>query len=142
MKIGLISCVSTKQEGTHKAKDLYISDLFKKSFLYCSQNYNVTLILSAKYFVLSPEAEIENYNLTLNNFSKKDRQVWAVRCYNQLKANGILSNDNEIYWHCGVNYNKYLSYLIQKNYPAIKQFFPLKGLGIGNQLKWYKLKNV
>ena len=33
-KIVLVSCVSKKNRGTHKAKDLYASPLFRKAYEY------------------------------------------------------------------------------------------------------------
>ncbi len=49
-QIVLISCVSKKLNAKSKAKDLYISPLFKKNLKYAtSLNPDETFILSAKY---------------------------------------------------------------------------------------------
>lgn len=141
MTIGIMSCVSTKLKGTHKAKDIYISNLFNKSYEYCIKKYDLIIILSAKYYVLNLDDEINYYDLTLNKFSEKQKIAWAARCYIQLKNKHLLNNNNEIFWHCGINYNIYISQLINNYFPDIKQNFLLKGLTIGNQLKWYKEKN-
>jgi hypothetical protein len=131
MDIGFISCVSKKRNGTHKAKDLYISDLFIKSYNYCLKNYDEVYILSAKYGLLLPDTKIKNYNMTLNKFTIKEKKIWSYKTYNQIISK--IKIDDVIHWHCGINYRKYLS-IVLKN----KQKTPLLGLGIGKQLKWYK----
>jgi hypothetical protein len=131
MNIGIISCVSKKLEGKHPAKELYVSDLFLKSYAYAIKNYDKVIILSAKYGVVLPEDIIESYELTLNNFSERRKKNWAYDTYHELIKH--LDKEDIVYWHCGENYNKYIRRVI-----AGKQVFPMKGLGIGRQLKWYK----
>ncbi|UZQ49968.1 DUF6884 domain-containing protein [Clostridium kluyveri] len=66
-KIVLISCVSKKLSYPAKAKDMYISQLFKLNFNYANfiKADNI-FILSAKYGLLKLDKEIEPYNETLN----------------------------------------------------------------------------
>ena len=69
-KIVLISCVSQKRTQRSKAKDLYVSVLFKKNLAYARRlNPDAIYILSAKYCLLDLETEIDPYNLTLNTMS-------------------------------------------------------------------------
>lgn len=94
-KIVLVSCVSKKNRGTHKAKDLYASPLFRKAYEYAeSLNPDKIFILSAKYHLLDPEAIVEDYNMTLNTFSAAERKEWA---------NVVLEQD-EIIFLAGKNY--------------------------------------
>lgn len=131
MDIGIISCVSKKKKGVFKAKELYTSDLFKKSLNYCLKHYDKTYILSAKYGFLLLDDFIEDYDLTLNNFKEREKKIWAYHTYRQM-INHIDNKHDVLFWHCGVNYRKYLMKKFTKNKT------PLKGLGIGFQLKWYK----
>lgn len=131
MDIGIISCVSKKLKGTHKAKDIYISDLFKKSYTYSKSKYDKVIILSAKYGVLLEDTIIEDYDLTLNNFTVKQKKIWSIKTYNQLIK--IINNDDILYWHCGINYKKYLRQLLKK----YRQIDNIK-LPIGKLLKYYK----
>ena len=63
--------------------------------------------------------------------SEKERKVWAYKCYTQLKLKNV-NFEEEAVFLCGLNYNKYL----------IRKFkngkYPLKHLGIGKQLGFYK----
>ena len=70
-KIGLISCVSMKQNREADASNLYISPLFKKSKEYAIDRLDKFYILSAKHGLLKPTDRIHPYELTLNNMSKQ-----------------------------------------------------------------------
>ncbi len=65
----LVSCVKPKRGYPSPAKDLYLSDWFKKAFRYASQNADEWFILSAKYFLVLPDQVIEPYDLTLKSMS-------------------------------------------------------------------------
>jgi len=131
-KIVLISCSSKKLPKKSKAKELYSSDLFKKNLEYAiSLNPDKTYILSAKYGLLDLEEEIEPYNVTLNKMNKEERENWARNVIKKLKEIVDLEN-NKIIFLAG---HKYREFLI----PEIKNYeIPLKGLGIGKQLKFLK----
>lgn len=133
-RIILISCVSKKLSHRAKAKDLYISSLFKYNLKYAkSLNPDKIFILSAKYGLLDLEEEIEPYNETLNTMSSKDIKEWANNVINQLNKGADLKKD-EIIFLAGERYRKHLL-------PYISNYkIPLKGLGIGKQLKYLKEK--
>lgn len=78
LKILLISCVSKKLNYKAKAKDLYISPLFKYNYQFAkSLNPDKIFILSAKYGLIDSDDEIEPYDETLNTKSKKEIREWA-----------------------------------------------------------------
>lgn len=132
MKIVLISCASKKLPERAKAKDLYVSQLFKLNLRYaCSLNPDRIFILSAKYGLLNPDEEISPYNETLNTKSKQEIKLWADEVLKKLKNVGDLERDEFIFL-AGERYRKYLV-------PNIKNYkIPLKGMGIGKQLKFLK----
>ena len=133
--IVFIACVKQKNGEKCKAENMYISDLFKKSLSYAKKlNPEKIFILSAKYGVLELDEVIEPYELTLNNMKEVEKKQWALHCLEQLKDKGIKFDEKTVFL-CGENYRKHL----------IKEFknpeVPLKGLGIGQQLSFYK-KNI
>lgn len=104
-KIVLVSCVSKKNRGTHKAKDLYVSPLFRKAYEYAeSLNPDKIFILSAKYHLLDPEAIVEDYNKTLNTFSSVERKEWTNVVLKQMSKVGINLEQDEIIFLAGKNY--------------------------------------
>ncbi|MBS3144929.1 hypothetical protein J4208_05075 [Candidatus Woesearchaeota archaeon] len=133
-KTVLISCVSSKLTHRAKAKDLYISPLFKYNLRYArTLNPENILILSAKYGLVPLEKEIDPYNQTLNTMKDKEIKSWAEQVIHELKKEVDLNTD-EIIFLAGSRYRKYLI-------PHIKNYkIPLQGLGIGKQLQFLKGK--
>lgn len=131
-KIVLIACASKKAGHKAKAKDLYISPLFKMNLKYAeSLMPDKMFILSAKHGLLDLEKEIEPYNETLKKMASKDVKEWANNIIGKLRKTADLANDEFIFL-AGDRYRKHLI-------PCIKNYkIPLKGLGIGKQLKFLK----
>jgi hypothetical protein len=134
-QIVLISCVSKKLENKSKAKDLYVSPLFKKNLKYAtSLKPDYIFILSAKYGLVGLNEEIEPYDLTLNKMRSNEIKEWAKTVLNQLKKLTDLKIDEFIFL-AGNNYRKYLL-------PDITNYkVPMEGLPIGKQLQWLTNRN-
>lgn len=134
IKIALISCTKLKQDYPCQAKEMYLpSNLFSKAISYIKkQDYDKWFILSAKYGLLKPHKIITPYDLTLNNMKSEEIKEWSIKVFNQLIKYDIYRID----FYVGEKYRKYLIPLLEvKN---IKCNIPLKGLGIGQQLRFYK----
>ncbi|KKH45978.1 DUF6884 domain-containing protein [Methanosarcina sp. 1.H.A.2.2] len=131
-KIALISCVSKKLPCASKAKDLYVSSLFKYNLKYAkSLNPDKIFILSAKYGLVDLEREIEPYDKTLNNMTSEEIRKWADCVIDQIKKEVDLEEDEFIFL-AGEKYRKYLL-------PHISNYqIPLEGLRIGEQLQYLK----
>ena len=131
-EIVLISCVSVKLSHKAKAEELYISPLFKYGLAYAkSMRPDKIYILSAKYGLLGLNEIIEPYNTTLNTMKNDEIKIWSQKVLDQMKDKINLDSD-QIIFLAGENYRKYLI-------PYIKNYvIPLKGLGIGRQLKFLK----
>lgn len=131
-RIVLISCVSQKLPHRAKAKDLYISTLFKLSLRYAKKlNSDGVYILSAKYGLLNLKQEIDPYEQTLNNMPVYEVKRWANQVIEQIKKICVIE-ETEVVFLAGKKYRKYL--LPQLNNVQI----PLKGLRIGEQLQRLK----
>jgi hypothetical protein len=128
-KIVLISCVSKKRSYKSKARDLYISPLFKKNLQYALKlEPDQIFILSAKYGLVSLDEEIEPYDLTLNTMSAKEIKDWSERVLTGLANTADLQQDQFIFL-AGAKYRKYL--LEHLHHYEI----PFEGLTIGRQLQ-------
>lgn len=135
-KIVLVSCVSVKKDGIHKAKDLYDSAWFKKGRRVVEQIGTPWFIISAKYHLLDPEREIEKYDLTLKTMKKPEREEWARIVLSQLLP--LLEPGDEIIFLAGDAYREFLMEPLTK--AGIKFKIPMQGLGIGRQLEWFDNK--
>lgn len=132
--IVLISCVSQKQDAPCKAKDLYVSALFKKSWAYANQlKADQIYILSAKHHLLDPEKVIEPYNATLNDLGAAQRKAWAHEVLKEIEAVGLDLEHDRFVILAGKNYYRYL---LGKD--GIQHYtLPLQGQkGIGYILKF------
>ena len=135
-KIVLISCASKKLANKSKAEDLYISTLFRLSLAYAKKlKPDKIFILSAKYGLLNLNDEIATYNENLNNKPVSDIKIWAEKVVFKLGKIANLQNNMFIFF-AGKKYREYIL-------PYIKNYeIPLKGLRIGEQLKFLKEKIV
>lgn len=131
-KIIFVSCVRKKESDTLPASDLYISTWFNKASAYAKQIGDRWYILSAKYGLLSPSNIIEPYNKSLNVMPATERKEWAKKVLIQIKE--ITSPNDELIFLAGTRYREYLIEPLQKTGYIIS--IPMKGLGIGKQLKW------
>jgi len=131
-KIVLISCVSKKLPHRAKARDLYVSTLFKLNLKYANSLCPSEIyVLSAKHGLLELDREIEPYEQTLNNMRVAEIKEWASNILLQLRQVASLE-EAEFIFLAGDKYRKYLL-------PHIKNaVVPLEGLRIGGQLKRLK----
>src|SRR3989338_1480293 len=107
-RIVLISCVSTKLEKPAKARDLYISPLFKLNLAYAeSLKPGAIYILSAKYGLVPLSKTLVPYNETLNTKRLPAIRTWADRVLRQLKAKTDLKSDEFIFL-AGERYRRFL----------------------------------
>ena len=133
-KIILIACSAGKKDTHDKAKDMYTSPLFRKSWKYAQKlGYDKIFILSDKYYLLAPEDEIDTYDKSLKNCKSRERKEWTKTVLEKLtltKSN--LKNDKFIILAGKVHYE----HLIGKD--GIQNYsIPWKGVGgIGCILKF------
>jgi cytoplasmic iron level regulating protein YaaA (DUF328/UPF0246 family) len=128
-RIVLISCVSKKRLQKSRARDLYISPLFKKNLQYATRlGPDKVFVLSAKYGLVGLDDEIEPYDLTLNTMSAGEIKHWAAAVIRQLSVHADLKHDEFIFL-AGEKYRRYLL-------PHLAHYqIPFEGLTIGRQLQ-------
>jgi len=152
-QIVLISCVSRKRKTKSKAKDLYISPLFTYSLVYGQTlKPDEIFILSAKHYLLNLETEIEPYDVTLSNVSRKERdnkpnlkvlskiekKEWGRIVLEQLSKKANLEKDKFIFL-AGQSYIKPIRIeLMKRGLNNIYFEEPLKGKKQGERVKLLK----
>jgi hypothetical protein len=135
-KVILISCVSMKLDKEAKARDLYISPLFKMNLAYAElQKPDAIYILSAKYGLVDLDQIISPYELTLNTMKSGEVKDWAIDVIDQMQGKIDFQKD-EIVFLAGERYRKFLMPLCRN------AKVPLVGLGIGKQLGWLKARLI
>jgi hypothetical protein len=139
--LGLVSCAKKKRDYPCKASELCSpSALFRKAFDYASKNYDAVAILSGKYGLLLPDEEVEPYDRFLKKLSIEQVKEWSNKVFSQMKERLNLHDFDRVYFHAGKRYRQYLIPMLEKM--NIKCEVPLKSMGIGRQLAWYKQHDV
>ena len=125
----IVSCVSAKSEYSCEAGEMYQSVWFKKAIEFIgARDY---YIISAKYGLLHPHDFIQPYNLSLYDLDVKTRVEWGKSVSKSIQKK--IPYNQTIVFLAGKTYIKYIIGHLN-NY---KVGTPLKGLGIGQQLKWF-----
>ncbi len=135
-RVGLVACAKSKHDRAVPAKDLYSSELFKKTIRYTNRNYDRWYILSAKHGLVEPYTVLQPYDETLKSKPIRERRRWADRTIKQLQS--ILPGPDQclVFFHTGVVYREFVfEKLVAFGYHCE---VPLEGLGIGEQLAWYE----
>jgi hypothetical protein len=130
-KIGLVGCSRLKLAQPAPACELYVSPLFKLASRYCAATCDLWFVLSALHGLVGPEEIIEPYDQSLRQWSRAKRNVWAERVVGQMRGRGLLAASNRFLLHAGATY---ANPLVER----LKIEQPLKGLGIGERLCWYR----
>jgi hypothetical protein len=134
--VGLVGCASQKLERPAPARELYVSQLFKKASAYAELTCDRWYVLSAKHGLLRPDEVIEPYDMRLGTNRRTSPPIhqWAARVQDQLAV--------EL---AGVEHVRLVVLAGEQYRSAVRSGpwpheVPMKGLGIGQQLGWLTKK--
>lgn len=138
-RIALIGCSSTKQTTAAPARDLYISQLFRKSVAYAEATCDRWYILSAKHGLVHPDQTIEPYDMRLGvAVGEGERRVppppieqWSAKVRTQMDLELRDVPAAHLIVLAGAIYEVAVTARTDWSYET-----PLKGLGIGYRLQW------
>lgn len=130
----LISCVRLKGPTPAPAKDLYISDWFRKARAYVERTGQPWFILSAKHGLLHPDTVIDPYDKTLRTMPIDQRRAWAQRVLPDIENS--IGGVESVVLLTSRRYREFLESALRERGLAVET--PLKGLRIGEQLSWFK----
>jgi hypothetical protein len=135
-RIVFVACSATKLTQAAPAKDLYTSDLFKKSRAYAEAliaagEADAWAILSAKHGIVAPDTVIEPYDQKLTDAGHHARAMWDLLVLDQLDD---LAPTHLI----ALAGRAYRTPLNVYRLGGHKMTTPMEGLGIGQQKAWLK----
>lgn len=128
----LVSCVKTKLRERAPAKELYVSDWFRKARTVVEAKGWRWFILSAKYGLVNPDAVIEPYEKTLNAMGRNERIEWSRGVTNALDPS--LDGVAFVVIFAGKKYREFLAPKLRER--GIAVCVPMEGLGNGKQIAW------
>lgn len=131
----LIGCVKTKQDRGAPAKDLYVSDYFRKMRAYAEGVGVRWFILSAEHGLVGPEDWLEPYERYLPDADREYRRAWGQRVAAQLaEAVGPL-HGLVVDVHAGSAYVEAAEEALRPLGAVVVD--QLRGLPFGRRLSWY-----
>lgn len=130
--IGLVGCASQKLRRPAPARDLYVSQLFRKASAYAELTCDRWYVLSAKHGLVHPDTIVEPYDMRLgtNDRTSPPIHTWAAGVRAQLDTELAGLGDVTLVALAG---EQYRTVLLGSRWPSV---VPMKGLGIGQQLGW------
>ena len=131
-RLFLVSCVKTKLARPAKAKDLYVSDWFRKARAYVEREGGAWRILSAKYGLVDPEDVVRPYEKTLITMRKVERSTWAGNVLEALEP--CIADADTVVFLAGERYREFLEPALRSRGVALD--VPMRGLSQGRQLAW------
>ena len=131
----LLGCVKLKASSPRQAKDLYVSDLFRKRRRYADQRGLPWFVLSAEHGLLRPDDLVAPYDVELKAQPASYRRVWGAWVIERLRRElGVLTGVR-LEVHAGDAYAEALGEPARA--AGAKLVRPLQGLMLGEQLAWY-----
>jgi hypothetical protein len=131
----IIGCVSSKQRGPAKARDLYTSPLFQKRRRYAEATGRPWVIFSAQHGILDPDDVIKWYDVALKLLPTRVRRQKGAEAAAQLQSRFGPLDGKVFEIHAGDAYVSALREPLRAR--GAKLVNRLEGLGIGFQLQWY-----
>jgi hypothetical protein len=128
--VGLVGCASQKLKRPAPARELYVSQLFKKASAYAELTCDRWYVLSAKHGLVHPDTVLEPYDMKLGTLLGPPVKHWSAVVRNQLadELNGI--GDFRLVALCRGQYRNAL------DGSKWQYEVPMEGMGIGQQLGW------
>ena len=133
-KIAFVSSVSRQGAQPARARDLYVSDWFRKASAYAERVADEWYILSAKYGLIAPDKTIRPGDVALSSLSAAERKAWAECVIADLRRQ--LRLGNHVIFLAGEAYRPGLIDAMHRLGCSVE--IPMEGLRIGEQLHWLK----
>jgi uncharacterized protein DUF6884 len=127
--IVLVSCVKTKRSHACKAKDRYISTLFRAQREFAERWADEWYVLSALHGLVEPEQIIAPYEKTLTRASVDEKRAWSRRVVETFFERS--ESKDRVIITAGESYCRFLEpELLNRGHVVWR---PLKGLSMGFQ---------
>jgi len=137
-QLHLIACCSSKLSNTAPARDLYTSDLFRKSVAYAEGIGARWAVLSALHGIVLPDTVLKPYDVTLLSMTREQRRCWGEMAADQLWP----FDDREFVFLAGATYRDPMTSAQIWRARGYRATAPMQGLGIGEQKAWLLANTV
>lgn len=129
--VTLVACVAGKLDHPAPARDLYVSDWFRKARAYAEASGRDWFILSARHGLVHPDQELAPYDDTLIGANASRRLAWSAMVARQLADQGYRPGFDRCELLAGRAYREPLAHVLPAFFADV--LVPLASLGIGSQ---------
>jgi hypothetical protein len=134
-RIGLVSCGKEKARSACRARDLFVSDYFRRMRQHVEASCDDWWILSSRHGLVHPGQVLEPYEQTLSGASQQERRAWAARVFDQIRAAVPEPGAVVFEVHAGADYTRELVPRLRAAGYHVEN--PLAGRPIGERMRWY-----
>ena len=131
----LVSCVKHKLDRPAAARELYVSDLFRKERTYAERSGLPWFIVSAEHGLVAPDEWLAPYDRYLPETPSSFRRAWGMWVSERLELLAGSLRGQTIEIHAGSAYVDALRSPLASKGASL--FEPLAGLAMGQRLAWY-----
>jgi hypothetical protein len=131
----LLGCVKSKDTVPRPAKDLYVSELFRRRRLYAEARGLPWWIVSAEYGLVAPDEVIDPYDTLIGRRPLHERQAIARQVADRLERELGSLRGVRLEFHAGEEYYLAINPELRRRGAVVVR--PLEGLGFGEHLAWY-----
>lgn len=138
-RILLIGCGKSKAAEECAAADLYTGNLFAARRAYAERAGHPWWIVSAGHGLVDPDQLLRPYEARLAGEPEVERAAWALTVAHQLLdefEDDVRLREVVVELHAGADYAEPLRYVLAAI--GVEVVCPVEGLGIGEQLAWYR----
>lgn len=128
IRVGLVGCSAQKLAAAAPARELYVSQLFRKASAYAEATCDRWYVLSAKHGLIHPDTVIKPYDMRLGTRTGPDMTAWGALVREQLTEALNGADNPTLVALCGSQYRTAL------NGAPWPSETPMQGMGIGRQL--------
>lgn len=152
IRVGLVACGKSKAAEPGPARSLYTSGLFRAASAHAAATYDHWFVISAAHRLVHPDKQLRPYDLSLSEWRQREREGWGhtvcLMLQRRLRELGASvptvplgrpwphPPQVAVFIHAGRLYDDALRFGLGL-FPC-EVVRPMSGLGIGEQLAWYK----
>lgn len=144
--VGLVACGAAKLAHRAPARELYVGNLFRAASSHAERTCDAWAILSAEHGLVLPDEVLDPYNRRVDALTVEQLRTWTFRVDGRLRLDlglGRMSQAGEsvtVAFFAGEAYRQPLLERWGSRWRPLSWRLecPLAGLGIGEQLAWYK----
>lgn len=132
LKVAIIPCTNQKTKIGGKARDVWSGAHFQLTLAHAERYYDEVVVLSYKYGLISPDFEIEPYDINIKDSSAREKLEWWWSIRPQIAEISNRAPDLVALYTGSFERDRIINEFLKNGVENI--IIPWKGLGIGDRM--------